>query len=289
MIVRATIGLGNQLFQYAYAKALQKKGRKVEIDIFICEGEEYQNGSQGGYQLDKYDIDIKSSQEKGNNKFYRNNLLLNLLSKALPQLKIKIREKDFTFDSKLLNISGNKYVEGYFQSQQYFQNIRDTLLQQLVIKQDLSEYTQSIEKKISNSENSCSIHVRRGDYIDDDRAQVFGSCGMSYYAQAVRIINDKYKGTKFFIFSDDINWVVENLKIDNAVYVNSKEKRIPHEDIHLMSLCDNNIIANSSFSWWGAWLNKNDTKTVIAPKIWFAKDKSEARSQTIVCNEWIRI
>ena len=105
---------------------------------------------------------------------------------------------------------------------------------------------------------------------------------MSYYQKAIEIIKQKYENINFYIFSIGINWTKENLKIKNSVYID--HKGMPHEDIYLMSICMHNITANSSFSWWGAWLNKNNDKTVIAPKQWFKTKKNE-----IIPGKWIKI
>jgi len=137
--------------------------------------------------------------------------------------------------------------------------------------------------------NSCSIHIRRGDYTSNVNSNIHGTCSLEYYKKATEYMQNKYKDIYYYIFSDDITWVKENLKLENAVYIESEEKRIPHEDIYLMSLCSNNIIANSSFSWWGTWLNNNLNKTVIAPKRWFEDNKLHAQSQDIVCDSWIKI
>ena len=127
------------------------------------------------------------------------------------------------------------------------------------------------------------MHIRRGDYVSNSKSNsIHGTCSLEYYREAVKIINEKYKNSIFFVFSDDISWKKENLLIQNAVYIDNKT--IPHEDIYLMSLCKYNITANSSFSWWGAWLNQNKNKVVIAPKKWFLKKENEIASKN-----WITI
>ena len=154
------------------------------------------------------------------------------------------------------------------------------------INKNLSKYTNEIKNLITQSTNRCSIHIRRGDYINDPATnKVFGTCSIDYYNEAINIINSKFENMTYFVFSNDIAWTKENIKNDNVVYVNSKENRIPHEDIYLMSLCKNNIIANSSFSWWGAYLNKN----IIAPKNWFIDKKKIKQSKDLVPSSWTRL
>ncbi|ARV05207.1 alpha-1,2-fucosyltransferase [Polaribacter sp. SA4-10] len=264
--VRIVGGLGNQMFQYAYAKALEQKGYAVKIDT--TKFKKYK--LHGGYQLDKFNIDLNSTSS-----------LPSILSKI--GIVKSIKEKNLLFDKQLTSLRGNKYVKGYFQTEKYFNEIRAVLLNQFIIKNSISEDTNKVAKTIFSSINSCSLHIRRGDYISDKKANsVHGTCALEYYEGAIKIMNDTYKNSTFFVFSDDIPWTKENLKIENAFYVDTKT--IPHEDMYLMSLCKNNITANSSFSWWGAWLNKNHTKTVIAPKNWFVNKENE-----VACENWIKL
>ena len=188
-----------------------------------------------------------------------------------------------------MNIEDGCYLDGYFQCEKYFKDIREIILEQFSINQDISNYTKEIKNKIQNFQNSCSLHIRRGDFVNSKNINIHGACDIEYYKKAMKYLEEKVENINYFIFSDDIEWVKENLAIQNAIYIDSKEKRIPHEDIYLMSLCKNNIIANSSFSWWGAWLNQNEKKMVIAPKRWFADDKLESQSKDIVCESWVRI
>lgn len=266
IIVRIVGGLGNQMFQYAYAKALQQKGFNVQIDISKFKTYKL----HGGYHLDKFNIDLKTSGS---------------LSTFLSLIKIKKnrKEKILLFDENLLNLSGNEFVKGYFQTERYFSNIRAVLLKQFAIKENLSDSTIQYTKDIKNQKESCSIHIRRGDYISDQEANnIHGTCDLEYYQKAIAHIKTKFNKTHFYIFSDDISWTKKNLNIDNATYID--HKTIPHEDIYLMSLCDNNITANSSFSWWGAWLNQNSDKTIIAPKKWFINKENE-----VACKNWIQL
>lgn len=266
IIVRILGGLGNQMFQYAYARALSLNGYDVQLDI--SKFKKYK--LHGGYQLDKYKIDLKPAKP-----------LSIFLGKV--GLKPTKKEKSLLFNSDFKTLKGNEYVKGYFQTEKYFKEIRETLLSEFILKQKVSLQTQEIEQQILTSKNSCSLHIRRGDYISDEKAnKVHGTCNLDYYQKAIEIINKKYFNTTFFIFSDDISWTQENLKVDKAVFVDVKS--IPHEDLYLMSVCKNNITANSSFSWWGAWLNKNEHKTVISPKNWFVEKENE-----VACENWMQL
>ncbi|NVJ88626.1 MAG: alpha-1,2-fucosyltransferase [Flavobacteriaceae bacterium] len=266
IIVRILGGLGNQMFQYAYARALSLNGYNVQLDI--SKFKKYK--LHGGYQLDKYKIESTSA---------------NSFTIFLGKIGVKPakKEKSLLFNKDFKSLKGNEYVKGYFQTEKYFKEIRETLLSEFVIKQKLSSKTKKIEQQILALKNTCSLHIRRGDYISDEKAnKVHGTCDLDYYDRAIKIINKKYSEITFFIFSDDISWTQENLKVEKAVFVDVKS--IPHEDLYLMSLCKHNITANSSFSWWGAWLNKNEHKTVIAPKKWFVEKENE-----VACENWMQI
>jgi hypothetical protein len=266
IIVRILGGLGNQMFQYAYAKALSLDGYEVKLDLSKINKYKL----HGGYQLDKYKIDLEIADAVS--------ILLGKIG-----LKKSKKEKNLLFDDNLKSLEGNEYVKGYFQTEKYFKEIRNTLLSEFVINQKVSLETDKIAEQIKSLKNSCSLHIRRGDYISDKKSNsVHGTCDLDYYKRAIEIMNSKHSKIPFFVFSDDISWTKENLKIENAFYVDNKT--IPHEDMYLMSLCKNNITANSSFSWWGAWLNQNDNKTIIAPKKWFVNKENE-----VACVNWIKI
>ena len=266
IVVRIIGGLGNQMFQYAYAKNLQQKGYKVIIDI--SKSKKYK--LHGGYQLDKFKIDLETSTK-----------LSNFKSK-LGLTKV-VKEKSLLFNEQFLNRTKNEYVKGYFQTEKYFTEIRTILLAQFIIKDKLSNSTKAYSEEINLKENSCSLHVRRGDYISNRKTNsIHGTCGLHYYIEAIKLMIEKHDNTHFYVFSDDIPWAKENIKPENVTYI--EHTTVPHEDMLLMSLCKHNITANSSFSWWGAWLNKNKNKTVIAPKIWFLEKENE-----IACESWIKI
>ena len=266
IVVRIVGGLGNQMFQYAYAKALEQKGYEVKIDL-----SKFKNYTlHGGYQLNKYKTDLTIS---------------NSIFRFLSQIGIvkSIKEKNLLFDDSLLSLKGNCFMKGYFQTEKYFLPIREVLLEQFQIEQEKSDSTKKLAQQIKELKNTCSLHIRRGDYISNEKAQkTHGSCSLEYYKKAIQHIEEKDGKTHFFVFSDDINWVKKELKIDDAYYVDHQV--IPHEDLYLMSLCQHNITANSSFSWWGAWLNKNPNKTVIAPEKWFVATVNEVASEN-----WIKL
>lgn len=284
IIVRMVGGVGNQLFCYAYAKSLQQKGYDVKIDIST-----FKFNKIDSYEFDKYNIDIPISTLEENERLFNNSLLSKILKRFGIDISNKVREKSLLFDESLLRINDNSYVDGYFQNEKYFYDIRDIILEQISINRPLSNFTKSIQKKINSLNNTCSIHVRRGDMANDINVKIHGVCSVEYYNNAIEYLKNKLGEVNYFIFSDDFEWCRSNLKIDNAIFVESDEHRIAHEDIYLMSLCDHNIIANSTFSWWGAWLNDNVSQISIAPMEWFKDKKYQKQSQDIVPNGWIKI
>lgn len=277
-------GVGNQLFCYAYAKSLQQKGYDVKIDIST-----FKFNKIDSYEFDKYSIDIPISTQEENEILFNNSLLSKILKRFGIDISNKVREKSLLFDESLLRINDNCYVDGYFQNEKYFYDIRDILLEQISINRPLSNFTKNIQKKINSLNNTCSIHVRRGDMANDINVKIHGVCSVEYYNNAIEFLENKLGEVNYFIFSDDFEWCRSNLKIDNAIFVESDEQRIAHEDVYLMSLCDHNIIANSTFSWWGAWLNPNNDKIVIAPNAWFADKDLHKQSKDIVPKDWIKI
>jgi hypothetical protein len=266
IIVRIVGGLGNQMFQYAYAKALQQKGYQVKIDI--TKFKKYK--LHGGYQLDQFKIDLETSKP-----------IANVLCRL--GFRRSVKEKSLLFDKKFLEVPQKEYIKGYFQTEKYFASITPILRKQFIVKKELCSTTLRYLKEITIQKNACSLHIRRGDYISDEKANsVHGTCDLQYYKKAIKLIRNEFKDAHFFIFSDDISWARKNLVDKNVTYI--EHTVIPHEDMHLMSLCKHNITANSSFSWWGAWLNQHKNKTVIAPKNWFVNRENE-----VACANWIQL
>ncbi len=163
----------------------------------------------------------------------------------------------------------NLYLDGYFQSDNFFKKYRQEILREFSLTKDqqTKEYLE-VAKIIENDNDTVSMHIRRGDYVTDIKAKKHhGILGVEYYKQALQTI--ALKNPRIYIFSDDIDWVKENFTfLPKDTYFVSKHNFNSAQEIILMSLCKNNIIANSSFSWWGAWLNKNKDKEVVAPKRW---------------------
>jgi len=289
IIVNLIGGLGNQMFQYACGRAVaEHTGQKLKLDITG-----FKDYKLRKYSLDCFNISAEFATEK-EIKLYKEGRLWfinyfskKILKRELIKNKRFIKEKHFHFDPTILNLKGNCYLFGYWQSEKYFIDIKDIILKEFTLKRPLSQSAKEYENIILSSQ-SVSIHVRRGDYVNNPITNSYhGVCDISYYEKAVDIIYKKVENPKFFIFSDDLSWVKENFKfLKNSLFVELKNAP-DYEEMFLMSRCKHNIIANSSFSWWGAWLNQNPNKIVIAPKEWF-KDNS-INTNDLIPLSWIRI
>jgi hypothetical protein len=202
--------------------------------------------------------------------------------------KINCKESRLSFDPAVLKLKGNIYLEGYWQSDKYFSDIRDILLNEFYVKDKINVVKKELEEKICNT-NSVSLHLRRGDYVSNHITNLYhGLCSLDYYKKAVDQIVQKISNVHFYIFSDEPVWVKENFKLDYPVtIIDNNSVSSDYEDLRLMSLCHHNIIANSSFSWWGAWLNKNPGKIVYAPQKWF-NDRS-LDTQDLIPESWIKL
>jgi hypothetical protein len=199
-----------------------------------------------------------------------------------------IKEPYFHFFDKALKTPKNAYIDGYWQSEKYFLPIREQLLKELKPKNKVSEKTSELEVDIKATQ-SVSIHVRRGDYISiKSNNEYYETCTAEYYASAITYICEKLDKPLLYVFSDEPTWFEQNVKTNyQTVYITHNIGNHSYEDMYLMSLCKHNIIANSSFSWWGAWLNANANKIVVAPKKWF-KIKSK-NSKDLLPKEWIQL
>jgi hypothetical protein len=186
----------------------------------------------------------------------------------------------FPFEYIKHNVLDNSIIDGFFQSEKYFNRHRDEILKLLEIPETIKD---TINEKYGNvlSSKTTSLHVRRGDYVRHPNHHPTQS--IEYYNKAMDLLQAITE--TFVVFSDDIAWCKEHLNYDNVIYIENEKDYI---EVYLMSLCDNNIIANSSFSWWGAWLNQNNDKIVVGPKKWFGSAINHDTSD-IIPDSWIKI
>lgn len=263
------------MFQYAFWKALaQKHNTTLELDV----------SAYKTYTLHKYCLgifDIRDAKETTNIPCYEKlHSKISIINKIFIAIKIVLRkinpkhyfETRFSFIPSFLDIK-DWYIEGYFQSEKYFKDIEKIIRKDFNIIIPAAWKNIDMMKKIQES-NSIGIHIRRGDFINN---QNHGLCSLEYYKRAVKHMEENVSNPVFFYFSDDIEWVKENLwnTWTQSYFVDFNNADTNYEDLRLMSLCKHNITANSSFSWWWAWLNNNKEKIVIVPEKWSLADNED--------------
>lgn len=264
MIIKINGGLGNQMFQYAHGRNLELQGKKIIFDTSFFYGNRSSIDTPRTFTLDKLNIDTNAT----------------------------FSDERHPIIDTLHKIQGKMGIthEGHFQSEKYFKNIEAVIRREFTPKNPLTRETMISQGEIASATNSVCLHVRRGDYVTNNATNAYhGTCDIEYYKKALNIITEKI-GTRdinIFVFSDDISWVKENLQLPYPTIYADNPNIPDYEKMYLMSLCQHNIIANSSFSWWGAWLNKNKGKIVIAPKQWFANKTSTELD--ILPKDWIAI
>ena len=197
-----------------------------------------------------------------------------------------VRESDF--DMEKIKSDKNYYFDGYWQNPEYFEDIRSLILSEIHFPEFQNAQDLKLQKQIYNAE-SVAVHIRRGDYANDLKTnQYFGTCSLEYYQKAYEFILSKVPDTKFFLFSDDPDYVKTNFGfLPNATLV-SDSIRSEIDELNLIHSCKNFIIANSSFSWWGAWLSQTPEKIVIAPRQWYKNPEANGRCK-IVPDNWVRL
>jgi hypothetical protein len=299
LILKIKGGLGNQLFQYATAKQFSLiHQNQLFLDLSFYKNEKFLNI----FRLDRYNFEINyadppeihNMKEKGISKLkmkFLNKLFLSHTSNEY----LLINDINFLHYSNKLNISPKiTILDGWFANPNYFQNIRHLLLQDFTLK-TISSKTKHWSDLIKER-NSVAIHIRRNDYISSN---YFNQLSTSYYNEALKYINSKIDNPTFFFFSDDLEWVKKNFSfLSNSFFVDINIKKQNYystysdtEDLYLLSLCKHQIMANSTFSWWGAWLNMNANKIVIAPKIWYRDKNAQNKysNSEFVPYNWIKI
>lgn len=287
-------GLGNQLFQYAAAKTLAvKHNTSLGLDVIPLYSK-LQVSSLATYR--KLELDVFCIEAQRNEMLFRNKYLYPLskthffLNRLYNSWKFTyFKEKDFSFDSSVLELPDNTYLDGHFQSEKYFKPIEEIIRNECRFKQPLYGKNREWESIIANNA-SVSVHIRRGDYVSlQKNLQKHGATSLEYYQKAVGLMAAKIHQPLFFIFTDDVPWVRAHFKLDFPFHIidNNTTAESSHLDMQLISLCRHHIICNSTFSWWGAWLNNKADKIVMAPEKWFA-DPS-INSKDIYPSDWIKL
>ena len=278
-------GLGNQMFQLAFGSIIAKKNNSI---LTIDRSNFVNNLNRKDYSFRVFGLDVFKIKYYNYNKKSPFNILFNKFCKNKTYT-----EPSFNFDSEALKLRRPICIKGYFQSYKYFEGYEDLVRNIFKFPKDkIGKENNELLNDIKKS-HSVSIHIRRGDYVNNNKTnKVHGTCSLEYYINAIKNITDNNNDRfTLFFFSDDIDWVKEKFNnIDyNKTFVSNNTNDKSWIDMFLMSSCNHNIIANSSFSFWGAWLNSNLNKKVIAPKRWFLDVELENQAKNIIPPQWIKI
>jgi len=287
-IVRILGGLGNQMFNYATLLALRElyPDDVVKADCSLYRGYPLHNG----LEIDRvFGVNVEQASMCELMRVtwpYCHYRLWQIGSHLLPRRSTMVREKADFSPVDLTRLPQNCYIDGYWQNECYFRNAEPIVRSAFYFTIPLDDRNKLIMSRIWSSE-AVSIHVRRGDYLKHQRYT--GICDLDYYRRAIELINNKINNPSFFVFSDDEEWCRQSLSeffgVAPVEYINHNKGVNSYIDMQLMSSCRHNIIANSTFSWWGAWLNDNPAKIVVSPRRWLNMDLKMQPQ----CNSWILI
>lgn len=288
-------GLGNQMFEYSFCMAKRNTGENISVNTFTINREKAHNG----YELEKlFGIQANSHLSRiqkfarkmvrfQDKKSHRPIASVMLFLMDIFGIKV-VKEKGCSvFNKEYLKVNKKSTLYfGFWQSPKYFENIEDEIRKSFSFKKLTPSIKTSELLKIIQQNESVSLHIRRGDYLKEEYKNVYANiCREEYYIKALSVIKENVEKPIFIIFSDDPEWTENNLKLENAIYVDWNSGSQSWEDMYLMSQCKHNIIANSTFSWWGAWLNVNCKKMVIAP----SRFLGNCETPDLLPDNWIKI
>lgn len=270
-------GLGNQMFQYAAGLAAAcHHNCQLKVDISW-----YEDQAKRKYLLDRWAVDVQTARKEELAPFARERssfparALRRFAGSLLPfQGWLSYKQPALHYDPNFFQALPPVLLQGYFQSELFFSSVSSRLRAEFRPREPLSEVSQRVLSQIEAADWPVALHVRRGDYVHDaGTREVHGTCSADYYDLARRLV-DGVSGERahYFIFSDEPENSMDGLRPDfNRLTIVSANDERPWEHLFLMAACRDNIIANSSFSWWSAWLNAHPEKTVIAPRRWFQR------------------
>jgi len=291
VIVQLAGGLGNQMFQYAAGRAIShQRGVPLLLDLDF-----FKRDAKRQYRLKHFGIEARIASQSDIDRVrgwgWRGlpTRLRQRLNPDAPYFAHTVFiEQHHHYDPNFWRASKTVYLVGYWQSERYFANTKELIRRELALCSAPDTQNQSLLHKIAREESVC-VHVRRGDYISDSEInRIHGVCSLDYYRAAIDVMVQKLCRPHFFVFSDDMKWTTANLKIDYpCTYVDHNGADRDFEDFRLMTHCDHHIIANSSFSWWGAWLSNHPQRIVIAPRSWFAT--TEREMSDLIPETWVTI
>ena len=287
LIIKIHGGLANQMFQYALYKSILAIGKDVYTDT---------NTFVPSWGFDEVrleevfsNLDIREADTKLIKKLSAGERFIDKVKKKMGlSKKSHFYEPTFRFNRSVFDLSANTYLDGYWQTEKYFRDIANEIRNDFTFRSFSDDRNTRLASKLKREE-SVSIHVRKG--ADYKKSIVNGTCELEYYNQAISAIKKKIAKPKFYVFTDNKAWVKENFDQLDFELVDWNPVAGPYNylDMQLMAMCRHNIIANSSYSWWGAWLNTNSRKVVVGPKIWFSKNSPNFDSADIIPDSWISI
>jgi hypothetical protein len=295
IFARVISGLGNQLFQYAVGRQVSLLNKtELLLDISF-----YKDQNLRSYKLANYAIQAGIAPEEEVTKFlapYKALTLQAKLYRRYDKLLPKYKRRRFTeatwweYEPDLYKVGNNTYVDGYWQHYKYFEHLDKQVLDELTLQVDYPTDAKQLLAEVIANQSSVALHIRRGDYISDSNAnKLMGVLPLAYYEKAVTFIKSQVQSPKFYIFSDDLNWAAQHLGSTNDFHlVDIADGTQEHIELDLMSKCRHNIIANSSFSWWGAFMNRNTDKVVVAPSQWVVPNDVNARIN-LQFPSWVKI
>jgi hypothetical protein len=297
VIISLSGGLGNQLFQYAMGRALSlRNGLPLVLDLTWFDYVKNLDSSVATlrkYALEPFELNVitqSSSLLKPKiPKFLRS--IVSRLQRYIPHIQKNQKvytERGFAFDEGAYSLQKPVRLDGYWQSPRYFEDCADLIRSELGKPRSVSAATKEMLERIRGVDAIC-LHIRRGDYISNkSAASMHGLCGLEYYLTGLEQVCDGLVNPHCFIFSDDPIWVKENMQLAvpmTIVDINGPDAA--HEDLWLMSACKRFVIANSSLSWWGAWLSEHMDKVIVAPSQWFLTDG--INTDDLIPKDWVRI
>ena len=268
IIVRFRGGLGNQLFQYAAAYSLAvSKGAELKSDLYTYTKHPYRK-----YELNNFNVRLPEATREEVHRFTGSNFISRYLNKKNNYFNCPavFAQPHYHFYDDFFSLPVPIYLSGYWQSEKYFLNTADALRKIFVPANTLDERNADLIATMKST-SSVAIHIRRTDYTGERKGlSFFQPMGLDYYQRAIEAIDKKIDNPRYFIFSDDIAWSRQQLKdLKDATFVDHNTGADSYKDLLVMSACRHQVIANSTFSWWAAWLNDFANKTVIAPQTWF--------------------
>jgi hypothetical protein len=277
------------MFQYALGRHLSLRNQAVLfLDTFW-----YTTATDRAYQLDYFNISAKILPDLPRRLYFEfrgrryRPIWFAMRAAKLPFACIHLRDSQTGFDERVVSAGDNVYLEGDWQSANYFSDTRETLLKEFELVYPTAPVDASMLKQIALSESVC-VHVRRGDYTTLENQLIFAACSMQYYRCAMEEIRRRLHRPHFYVFSDDPEWCHSMFsRSPNTTVVSTTPARSAPEELRLMKQCDHFIIANSSFSWWAAWLGSSADKIVIAPKPWFITERYTEKD--LIPDNWIRM